>query len=83
MNAALLYQLYGERRRCREYNHGTCAKSGLVSASGDAPAPWADFSPGKGEGWDGVSARRPAQWTVHQTLLWLDSVGVQREQRAI
>jgi len=68
LNAALLAQLYGPPLRCAGFNHGACTE----------PEPDSSRAVGPPEGWRGVLARPPAQWSVVQALMWMDALdGVQ------
>ena len=66
LNAQLLAQLYGPPRRCAAFNHGACSEE-EADVTRAAPPP---------EGWAGVARRPPAQWSVVQALMWMDSLGV-------
>ena len=79
LNAALLRQLYGPPTQCDDFNHGKCTK-GKPPTGSSAPAEperaEASAAASQAEGWAGVATRPPAEWTVLQTLMWVDSLGI-------
>ena len=86
LNAALLRQLYGPPTQCDDFNHGRCAK-GVAPTATSAPLEperaEAVAAAQPAEGWAGVASRPPSQWNSLQTMLWLDSLGIEYDAKAL
>ena len=84
LNAALLRQLYGPPMQCDEFSHGKCAR-GKMPTPASAPAEperaaaVADAMPA--EGWAGIKSRAPSEWSALQTILWVDSLGIEYDAK--
>lgn len=79
LNAALLWQLYGEPRGCNGFNRGRCSGREPVDSvappelSADARAAVA-AARGAASGtdlWPGVATTAPRHWSVLQAVLWM------------
>ena len=84
LNAALLRQLYGPPMQCDDFNHGKCSKAkhrpllARVKLSANVVA-----ESGSTDGWAGVSQRPPHKWSALQTMLWIDSLGVEYDAKVL
>lgn len=86
LNAALLRQLYGPPMQCDDFNHGKCSKSKAptaASAPGEAERENVVAESGSTDGWAGVSQRPPHKWSALQTMLWIDSLGVEYDAKVL
>ena len=79
LNAALLRQLYGPPTQCEEYSHGRCTRGRqptALSAPDEAGRIEVVSDSSPMEGWAGVAKRSPVAWSALQTILWVDSLGI-------
>ena len=79
LNAALLRQLYGPPMQCQEFSHGRCTKArppSALSAPEEADRIEVVGDASADAGWAGVAKRPVAQWSTLQTILWIDSLGI-------
>lgn len=92
LNAALLRQLYGPPTKCEEFNHGRCSRStsaaeviqrksvgGFDEPTGETARADVVGEANAREGWAGVADRSPTKWTVLQTIMWADSLGIKMD----
>lgn len=86
LNAALLRQLYGPPVQCEEFSHSRCLR-GRSPTPANAPLEEERAevvaAAHSADGWAGVTQRAPAEWTPLQTMLWLDSLGIDYDAKTL
>lgn len=86
LNAALLAQLYGPPAQCDEFSHGKCIRGReptAASAPGEAGRAEVLRGGSADEGWTAVARRQPSLWSPLQTLMWVDSLGIAYDAKAM